>query len=124
MARDSWGPSATFVAGRCLTERNRFPRARPTRPWTCSGIRDGDPIGIEALPRDEAEQLIEAHLSGVSALPEVFAAWGPVALDAPDPHQVDDLLDRGCLGVSLPAGALAAPAALYAIGPLLERIAA
>ena len=67
------------------------------------------PIGIEALPRDEAEELLDAHLEGVLALPDEFAAWGPVALDRPDPDDIDAVLARGCVGVSLPAGALAGP---------------
>ena len=82
------------------------------------------PIGIEALPRDEATELIDAHLSGVMALEPEFAAWGPVALDDPDPYDVDNLLGRGCVGLSLPAGGLAGPDALAPVGPLLERAAA
>jgi hypothetical protein len=82
------------------------------------------PIGIEGLPRSSADELIEAHLGGVAALGERFAAWGPLALDQARPDDVDDLLARGCLGVSLPAGALAGPDALEAIGPLLDRVEA
>jgi 6-methylsalicylate decarboxylase len=82
------------------------------------------PIGIEALPRESADHLIEAQLEGVGALGGQFAAWGPVALQECDPDDVDRLLARGCVGISLPAGALAGPDALDAIGPLLERIAA
>ena len=47
--------------------------------------------------------------------------WGPVALDRPDPDDVDALLRRGCIGISLPAGALADPDALAAVDPLLAR---
>ena len=67
------------------------------------------PIGIEALPRDEAQELIDAHLAGAEALGDEFGVWGPVALDRPDPDDVDALLRRGCIGISLPAGALALP---------------
>jgi 6-methylsalicylate decarboxylase len=81
------------------------------------------PIGIEALPRHEALELIEAHLHGVGDLPEAFAAWGPVALDHPEADDVDDRLARGCVGISLPAGALNGPQRLDAIGPVLERAA-
>jgi predicted TIM-barrel fold metal-dependent hydrolase len=81
-------------------------------------------IGVEALPRSEAGELIEAHLEGVLALPEEFAAWGPIALDGPDPDDVERLLARGCLGVCLPAGALAGPDALAHVAELLERLAA
>lgn len=81
------------------------------------------PIGIEALDRDSAEQLIDAHLAGVAALGDRFAAWGPLAVREPDPNDVDALLARGCVGISLPAGALAGVDALDAIGPVLDRIA-
>jgi predicted TIM-barrel fold metal-dependent hydrolase len=81
------------------------------------------PIGIEALPEDAATALISAHLDGVLALGDEFAAWGPIAVARPDPDQVDRLLGRGCVGVSLPAGALAGDVALARIGPILERVA-
>ncbi len=80
------------------------------------------PIGVEALPRAQASELIEAYLDGALALPAGFEPWGPVALDEPDPDDVDGLLQRGCVGVSLPAGALAGPDALAAVAPLLERV--
>jgi predicted TIM-barrel fold metal-dependent hydrolase len=82
------------------------------------------PIGIEALPREPARALIAAHLDGVTALPPEFAAWGPFALDRPEPDDVDELLDQGCVGVSLPAAALAGAEAFEAIGPVLDRVAA
>ncbi|HEY1508726.1 MAG TPA: hypothetical protein VGF93_06995 [Solirubrobacteraceae bacterium] len=81
------------------------------------------PIGIEALPHDEATALIDAHLEGVAQLGARFAAWGPLALDQAEPDDVDALLARGCIGVSLPAGALDTPTRLAALGPVLERIA-
>ncbi len=79
------------------------------------------PLGIEALPRAEALELIEAHLEGVDALPEGFDPWGPVALDHLDPDDVDVLLEWGCAGVSLPAGALVDRHALERLGGLLAR---
>ncbi|MFL5830884.1 MAG: amidohydrolase family protein [Solirubrobacteraceae bacterium] len=82
------------------------------------------PIGIEALPRESATALIAAHLDGVRALGPEFAPWGPVALDDPDPYEVDQLLAQGCIGISLPAGALTSRAALDALAPVLERVAA
>jgi 6-methylsalicylate decarboxylase len=81
------------------------------------------PIGIESLPREEALVLIDAHLSGIERLGSGFAAWGPIPLDQLDPDDVDDVLTRGCVGISLPAGALAGPARLEALRPTLERIA-
>jgi hypothetical protein len=81
-------------------------------------------IGVEALPREEAQALIEAHLEGVLTLPDGFAPWGPIALDRIEPDDVDRLLVRGCIGVALPAGALAGPSTLARVAPLLARVQA
>lgn len=86
-------------------------------------IAPSSPIGIEALPRADARELIAAHLEGVFALPPQFLGWGPVGLDHPNPADVDEFLSRGCVGISLPAGALAGRASIDAVGPLLERAA-
>jgi 6-methylsalicylate decarboxylase len=80
------------------------------------------PIGIETLPHDEAAELIAAHLDGVLALGQGFAAWGPIPVDGPDPADVDQVLARGCVGVSLPACALAGRDGLDALGAALERV--
>jgi 6-methylsalicylate decarboxylase len=80
------------------------------------------PIGIEALAHEQAAELISAHLDGVLRLGDEFAAWGPVAIEAPDPAAVDEVLARGCIGVSIPAVALAGREALAAIAPVLERV--
>ena len=82
------------------------------------------PIGIEALPHDAAAELISAHLDGVLALGEGFAAWGPVPVSTPDPADVDAVLARGCVGVSVPACALSGRDALDRMGPMLERVQA
>jgi hypothetical protein len=89
-----------------------------------AAIALSSPIGVEALPRAEASVLIGAYLAGVAALPEEFLAWGPVALDGLDPGDVDRLLARGCVGISLPAPALAGPDALFACSDVLARAAA
>lgn len=86
-------------------------------------IAISSPIGIEALPRESALELIDAHLRGVAALPGEFAAWGALALDGAEAREVDELLARGCVGVSIPAGALAGPDRLHRIGAVLERLA-
>jgi 6-methylsalicylate decarboxylase len=80
------------------------------------------PIGIEELPHDAAAELISAHLEGVLALGDGFAAWGPIPVHDPDPADVDEVLRRGCAGVSVPACALAGRHALDALGPALERV--
>ena len=80
------------------------------------------PLGIEALPRDEAEPLLEAHNAGLLALGQPFGVWGAVSLRPPDPADVDALLDAGAVGISLPAGALAGPEGLDRCGALLDRL--
>lgn len=86
-------------------------------------IAPSSPIGLEALPRMEARELIEAHLAGVADAGDRFQAWGPVALDQPDPTDVDEVIARGCAGISLAAGALDTPDGLDHIDPLLTRAA-
>ncbi len=79
-------------------------------------------LGIETLPAEEAQPLLEAHHLGVESLPDDFGGWGAVQLETPDPVQVDAAIARGCVGISLPATALADPAALERIAPLLARL--
>jgi hypothetical protein len=81
-------------------------------------------LGIESLPDDEALPLIEAHHRGLEGLPVEFGGWGaaPLATSQPDPTSVDAALDRGCVGITLPATALADPASVERLAPLLERL--
>ncbi len=79
-------------------------------------------LGIETLPAEESLPLLEAHHLGVEALPARFGGWGAVQLEAPDPADVDAAIGRGCVGISLPASALASPDALAHVGPLLARL--
>lgn len=89
-----------------------------------AAIAISSPTGIEGLAPDEARELIAAHLDGVLAFGDRFVAWGPVAVRSPDPADVDAVLARGCIGVSVPSGALADRDALESIGPVLERVEA
>jgi hypothetical protein len=79
-------------------------------------------LGIETLPAEEALPLLEAHQLGIDALPADFGGWGAVQLEAPDPDEVDAAVSRGCVGISLPASALANPDALERVGPLLAQL--
>jgi 6-methylsalicylate decarboxylase len=83
-------------------------------------------LGIETLPVEESTLLIEAHHQGIEALPPEFAGWGavPLAGPEPDPADVDRALDRGCVGISLPAAALIDPPAVERLEPLLVRLEA
>jgi hypothetical protein len=80
------------------------------------------PLGIESLPRAQALELIDAYHDGALALGEPFGVWGAVALDRPDPADVENALARGCVGISLPAGALASVDRLACLRPLLARL--
>ena len=80
------------------------------------------PIGIEALPAEEAEPLLAAYHEGVAALPAPFGAWAAVALAAPDPAALSALLDRGFAGACVAADALDDPAGYERLGSVLETL--
>jgi|HubBroStandDraft_6_1064221.scaffolds.fasta_scaffold05413_2 hypothetical protein len=80
------------------------------------------PLGIEWLPREQALELIDAYHDGALSLGGPFGVWGAIALDRVDPDDVDRALARGCVGVSLPAGALASVEAIAKLRSVLERV--
>jgi hypothetical protein len=82
------------------------------------------PIGIEMLAPELADELIAAHLDGVLALGQDFRAWGPIPAREPEPRGVDAVLARGCVGISLPAAALADRSALESALPALAHVQA
>ncbi len=81
-------------------------------------------IGIEMLAPEVADQLIAAHLDGVLALGLEFRAWGPIPAREPEPGAVDAVPARGCVGISLPAAALADRSALESALPALAHVQA
>ncbi|HMJ35077.1 MAG TPA: hypothetical protein VK501_14295 [Baekduia sp.] len=80
------------------------------------------PLGVEALPEDDARPLLDAWHDGVFAIGGAFGVWGALPVHGAVPADVDALLDRGAVGISLPAAALASPAAIEAAGPILGRL--
>jgi 6-methylsalicylate decarboxylase len=80
------------------------------------------PLGIEALPTDEAEPLLDAYHAGVAALPDEFGAWAAVGLAEPDPVALAQLLDAGFVGACVAADALAGPDGFDRLGPVLETL--
>jgi hypothetical protein len=80
------------------------------------------PLGIEALPRAEAQPLLDAWHDGVFALGDPFGVWGAVALDGVRAQDVEALLDRGAAGISLPAGGFVTPATVAGVLPLLRAL--
>jgi 6-methylsalicylate decarboxylase len=80
------------------------------------------PLGIESLPRREATPLLDAFHDGALRLGAPFGVWGSIALDPADPDDVDAVLERGCVGLSLPAGALASVDGLARLHDVLARL--
>jgi 6-methylsalicylate decarboxylase len=81
-------------------------------------------LGVERLPGDEAREVLAAWDEDADALPASLPAWGSLPLADAEPADVDAAIERGRVGIVLPADALATPAALDRVGPLLERLAA
>jgi predicted TIM-barrel fold metal-dependent hydrolase len=79
-------------------------------------------LGIESLPADVADELLEVYAATARELPGAFAAWGAIPLADPDPRRVDRLLDEGFVGLCLPTTALGEPAAVDRLGPVLEAL--
>jgi hypothetical protein len=80
------------------------------------------PLGIEALPEDEARPLLDAWHDGVFAAGDAFGVWGALPVHGATPADVHALLDRGAVGVSIPAALLASPDAVGAAGPILAAL--
>jgi 6-methylsalicylate decarboxylase len=79
------------------------------------------PLGIESLPREQARPLIDAYHDGALALGEPFGVWGAIALDRADAGDVDRALERGCVGISLPGGALSSVDDIARLDAVLTR---
>jgi len=80
------------------------------------------PLGIESLPAPEARQLLEAYHEGARALPAPFRAWAAASLTDVDPAALEHELDRGFVGLQLPATALLDAAGYEHVRPLLEML--
>jgi predicted TIM-barrel fold metal-dependent hydrolase len=80
------------------------------------------PLGIEMLPPEQANPLLEAYHEGAGELPDRFASWAAAGLTDLEPDRLAKELDAGCIGLQLPATAMATPAALERCGPLLELL--
>lgn len=78
------------------------------------------PLGIEWLPSDEAAPLLTAWHQGALALGEQYAVWAAACLSEPDAEALGHALDVGCVGLQVPADAMATPEHLERLAPLLE----
>jgi hypothetical protein len=81
-------------------------------------------LGIELLAPDEAAPLLEAYHDGALALPEPYRAWAAAGLTEIDPGDLAHQLDRGCVGLQLPATALLLERDFTHVAPLLEVLQA
>jgi hypothetical protein len=84
------------------------------------GVSLSSPLGIESLPPDVASPLLDAWHDGAAALPRPLRAWAAVNLVEPDLDDLAHRLDQGFLGLQLPASALATPAAVGQLAPVLR----
>ena len=80
------------------------------------------PLGIEALGPGEALPLLRAYEKGVEELPAAWRAWGTLPLAGATGEDVDALLDRGFVGLCLPATALATPSGIEQTEEILTRL--
>jgi 6-methylsalicylate decarboxylase len=83
------------------------------------------PLGIEALDPDDAGPLLDAWRSGWAGLGTAHRAWASVGLVEPDLGALAaDLARPEVCGLQVPATALATPAALEALAPVLAVVEA
>lgn len=82
------------------------------------------PLGIESLPADEAGDLLAAYHDGVLTLPAPFGGWAAAGLTDIDPAGLARELDRGFVGLQLPATALLDAGGYEHAGPLLDVLEA
>jgi hypothetical protein len=78
------------------------------------------PLGIEQLPVHESAPLLDAWHHGVLELPGPFEGWASVSEVEPDADALKVLLTAGFVGLQVPAGALATPAAVERAAPILH----
>jgi hypothetical protein len=111
--REEHGLTVLFLAGErpYVVERSSETPERRAELAREDGLSSAlvclsSPLGIEGLARADALPLIDAYHEGALALGESFGVWGAIALDGAGPSDVERVLERGCIGLSLPAGAL------------------
>ena len=85
-------------------------------------VAPSSPLGIELLPRREAEPLLEAYHDGTLELGPPFGGWAAAALSRPAPAEVERQLRRGFLGLALPATALLDADGYGRMAPLLDLL--
>lgn len=79
------------------------------------------PLGIEQLAG--GADLLTAYHADIAELPVPFGAWAAVSLVEPDLAELKQRLQAGCVGLQLPADALASPDGWGAAAPVLDVVA-
>lgn len=77
-------------------------------------------LGIELLAPEEAAPLLDAYHDGVLSLPYPFRAWAAAGLRDIDPAGLVGQLDRGFVGLVLPATTLLDEQGYAHVAPLLD----
>jgi hypothetical protein len=77
-------------------------------------------LGIEQLPPDEAAALLDAYHEGALHFPAPFRAWAAAGLSELDPDALVRQLDRGFVGLQLPATTLIDERGYAHVEPLLN----
>jgi 6-methylsalicylate decarboxylase len=80
------------------------------------------PLGIEFLAPEEAHDLLEAYHEGALALPAPFRSWAAACLTSIDPKALERELQRGFVGLQLPATALLDGDGYEQCAPLLDLL--
>jgi 6-methylsalicylate decarboxylase len=82
------------------------------------------PLGIELLAGTEARELLAAYHEGALALGQPFGAWAAAGLSEIDPGALSRELERGFVGLQLPANVLSHEPGYARAAPLLEVLEA
>ena len=81
------------------------------------------PVGMEYLRPEDAQPLLDAYHDGVAGLGAPFAGWAAACLTEIDAPGLAKQLDRGFVGLQLPATAVADERGYRRCGPLLDVLA-
>jgi predicted TIM-barrel fold metal-dependent hydrolase len=78
------------------------------------------PLGIEWMQPEDGQALLDAWHQGALALGDGFEVWAAASVRDPAPEAVTAALDLGCVGLQVPADAMATPRDLDRIAVLLQ----
>ena len=102
--------------------------ARRAAQAACDGVGRvivglSSPLGVEYLAPEDATPLLDAYHDGVIELGAPFAGWAAAGLAAIDAASLVKQLDRGFVGLQLPATAVADESGYRWCSPLLDVLA-